>query len=170
MLGGLAEHADQSARVEAGAHREHAEEPPRTLQGIAAAGIAARGQLRGHHAVLRGAPHVQRLRHRAEVQADAGAHARSDRERVGERVGIQTEQLRRADRRPEGAEGAGGVEAVLVVARVNRFRHLAFHLEADEIGFEELPARYAKSFAECQACRERRDRRMREQAKDAIGR
>ena len=72
---GLPELADDAVFVDALAEAEDLEEAPGTVEAVLAAGEAGRGQLRGQDAVLRGAADVQRLRHRAEVDADAGAQA-----------------------------------------------------------------------------------------------
>ena len=137
----IARAADDPIRIEAAAEAEDLEEAPRSVERVLAAGEAARGELRGDHAVLRGAPDVQRLGHGAEVHADAGAHARGDRDRVRRALRVETEQLRRGRRRAERADGARRVKALLVVLGMDRLGDLALDLEADQIRLEEAGAR-----------------------------
>ena len=170
MLGGLPERADDAVGVEAGAEAEDPEESPRTVERVSAAGVATRGEFRGHHAVLCRAPTcsglvmVPKFRRMPELMLEAMASA------LRQRVAHSAQQLRGAGHRAERAEGARRVEAVLVVVGMDRFGHLAFDLEADEKRFEELRARDAEPFADREARRQRRNRRMRQQPEDAIGR
>ena len=62
------------------------------------------------------------------------------------------------------------MKPVLIVRGIDGLRHLAFDFEADEIRLDELPPRNAEPFAHRETRRERRNRRVRQQPEDAIGR
>ena len=161
--------ADDAIGVEAVAVAEYLEEAPRRIERILAAGEAARGQLRGDDAVLRGAAHVQRLGHGAEVHANAGRRACGDRQRVRGLAGVEPQQLGRRGRRAEGADRAGGMEAFLVVTRMNRLGDLALDFEAGQERLEKFRARHALPLADGERGRQRRHGRMRQQPEDAVG-
>ena len=60
-------------RVEAAA--EHPEKAPLRLQGVAPRGIAPAGEIHRQDSALGGPAGVERLRHRAEAEADSGGEA-----------------------------------------------------------------------------------------------
>src|SRR5207245_4348277 len=138
------------------------EEAPLPVEAVVSGREAARRELRGGDAVLRGATGVQRLGHRSEVHAEAAAHARRDTDRMGRLRPRQLQQLRRRRRRAEGADRAGAVEAADVVARVDRLGDFAFDLESGEEGLEKGTARYTEPFADGERGGEHRHGGMRD--------
>jgi hypothetical protein len=147
---------------------EGLEEAPRRVEGVLAAREAARGELRGDDAVLRRAAYVQRLRHAAEAHANTRGRARGDRKHVRRLCRIQSEQLRGGDGRAERADGAGRVEAFLVMIRVDRLGDLALDLEAGQERLENLLAGNPLRLADGERSHQRRHRRVRQQAEDAV--
>ena len=145
--------------------RETSAPPPKTSKkphspssATSPAGEAARRQLGRDDAVFGGAAGVQRLGHRSEVDADTGAHAGGDAERVRQLSAVEAQQLRGARRGAERADRAGGVEAAQVVIRVDRLGDLALDFEAGEERFEEDAARRAEPLRRARATRRARAR------------
>ena len=169
MVYGLPSTPPMRVRVEALSVAEDLKEAPWWIQRVTATGESRGCQFRGHDTVLCGTPHVQRLGHRAEVDADARRHARGDRERVGRVRSAEPEELAHGHCRPERAHRSGRMEPLLVVVGVNGFRDLALDFEPGQKRLEEARARCPFAFGHGERCGERRHRRMREQAEDPIG-
>ena len=113
---------------------------------------------------------MKRLGHRAEVHADAACHARRDPDGAGRVLPVEPEDLGGACRRAEGANRARGVEAALVVVGLDRFGDLALDLEAGQEGFQELRPGDSELLPGGERRRERRHRRMRQEAEDPVRR
>ena len=92
------------------------------------------------------------------------------RQRARGRLGVEAHQLRGRRRRREGAAGRGGVEAGLVVARVDRLGDLALDLDAEMVGEHDVAAVGARRLADGERGRQRRRGRMRQEAVDAVRR
>ena len=88
----------------------------------------------------------------------------------GGRLGVEAHELRGGGRGREGAAGGGGVEAGLVVPRVDRLGDLALHLDAEMVGEHHGGAARAGRLADGERGRKRRRGRMREEAVDAVRR
>jgi hypothetical protein len=73
---------------------------------------------------------MEGLGHGAEVLAQPARLRGADRKRSSRGFAIEAEQLRRTRGRADGSAGRGAVESVLVVARRDRLRDLAFHFDA----------------------------------------
>jgi hypothetical protein len=82
---------------------------------------------------------------------------------------VESEQLRGRGGGTEGADRSRRVEPLLVMMRMDRFRDLALDFEAGEEGLQELRSRCALAFADGQRCDQRRHRRVRQEAEDAVG-
>ena len=115
---------------------------------------------RGEQTVARAMADVQRLHHRAEVGLDAGGERRGDRERGGDLVVRQLQQLRARSGGAEDAERRGRVPAVRVVIEVHAQRELALGLEAGDVGGDEIAAARADVVREREQRRQDRRRRM----------
>ena len=83
-------------------------------------GPAELREFRRDDAALGGAARMERLGHGAEVLAQARRLARADAERAPRLLEVKSHHARGAGGGGDRADGGGGVEAVVVVARVDR--------------------------------------------------
>src|SRR5262249_50314377 len=87
--------------------------------------------LRGDHAVLGRAAGVKRLRHRSEVFPEAAGLGSADADGAPHRIAIEPEEPTGGRRGTNRAARRRAVEAMLIVARHDRFGDLALDLHAD---------------------------------------
>ena len=165
----VAELADDAVGVEAAAVAEDLEEAPRRIERVLAAGeaLAASSAATTPFCAARptcsGLVIVPKLTRMPEAELAAIASA------CAVWLGVEAQQLRGRGHRAERADGAGGVEALLVVVGMDRLGDLALDLEAGQEGFEELPPVTPLPLADRQRRGQRRHRRMRQQPEDAVG-
>ena len=138
------------------------------LQSVRRCSKAKRRHLRRDYAAFGGASRMKRLGHGAEVFAQSGGLRGAQAQCAARGFAIETEELRGARGSADRAAGRSAVEAVLIVARQDRLGDLAFDLYPDLIGGHQLTAALPIPFGERQHRRQRRCRRMGEQAIDAI--
>ena len=146
------------------------EKSPLAVETIVGASEPPGSEVRRHDAVFAGARDVERLRHRAEVGADAAGHARRNRQHVAELLIVQLHQFCRGGSGAKRADRTRGVKAPVVVIRIDRLGDLALDFEADEERFQKCPAGEPHPLADRKRRGERGQRRMGEQSKRAIGR
>src|SRR5262249_43857535 len=107
---------------------QHGEVALRSLDGLLRRGEALAREQRGEHAAPRRVPRVERLGHGAEVFLEPRGLGGGEREGRARLAGVEAEEAPRGGGRAHGAEGARGVEPLLVVRRVDyrppgRFDH-----------------------------------------------
>ena len=83
---------------------------------------------------------------------------------------VQLHQLARSGSRTEDTQRAGAVKAALVVTWIDRFRHLAFDFDADQVRLEKRRSRCTVALGHRQRRGQRRRRGMREQSERAVRR
>ncbi len=144
------------------------EEPPVGFEAGQRSRKSERRQLRRHHAAFGGASGMEGLGHGAEVLAQSGGLCGAQAQSAARGFAIESEQPGGACRGADRTAGRGAVEALLIVARHDRLGHLAFDLDADLIRGHQITAAPTIPLGERQRGRQRRRRRMGEQAVDAI--
>ena len=86
-------------------------------------------------------PGMERLGHGAEVLAQARRLAGADAERAARLLDVEAQHARRARGGGDRADGGRGVEAVVVVPRVDRFRDLGLDFHAELVGGQHVEPR-----------------------------
>ena len=99
--------------------------------------VALARQQSGENAVARRLASVQWFGHAAEARAQAAGRRRGDAQRHGHALFAEPEQAAGCGGSRQGAEGAGGVPAALVMLRVERAAELAEELEAHHVGVDQ---------------------------------
>jgi hypothetical protein len=117
------------------------EESTRRFQDLVRSGPSQPCKVRGNHSALGSPSCMQRLRHGAEIFAQAGGFAGADSERGQYARPIESVDLDRGRRGPERANGSGAMESVFIVPRGNCFCNLALYLNPDVIGDQEILSR-----------------------------
>ena len=87
---------------------------------------------------------------------------RGDRQGASRRPGVEPHDAGRGGGGADGADGRGAVPAPLVVGRVHHGAERALHLEADDVGVEQLAPRGSGRLAGRQSGRDERRARMRQ--------
>src|SRR5215475_8411150 len=114
---------------------QHGEVALRSLDGLLRRGEALAREQRGEHTAPRRVPRVERLGHGAEVFLEPRGLGGGEREGRARLAGVEAEEAPRGGGRAHGAEGARGVEPLLVVRRVHHRRHGRL-VHAFLLGFE----------------------------------
>ena len=130
------------------------------FQRIGAGGKALGGEPGGAQAVLRGGAGMQWLAHGAEVGLQAGRLGGGDAEGDGELLVAQAQHAAGRGGGREGADRAGDVEALLIVAGRHQAADPARGLVAGDEALDEQLARRLDLLAERQQGGDDRDRRM----------
>ena len=130
------------------------------FQQIAARREAPGGEPRRAQPVLGSGAGMQRLAHGAEVRLEAGRLRRGDPEGDGKLAFVQAQHAAGGCGRGEGADRAGDVEALLIVAGCHEPADPARGFVTGDEALDEQAARSLHLFAEGQQGGDDRDRRM----------